>query len=349
MEAQPNTRDRAAAAPPAPRMALRQSRAFAARQQDGSRRAIRAVVAAMLGNLFIAAAKFTAALFTGSSAMLSEGIHSLVDTGNQALLLVGDRRSRKPPDEHHPFGYGRELYFWSLVVAIVLFGVGGGLSLYEGVMHLGRPVEQRDPLWNYAVLAFAFVAEGASLRVALHEFRRRWKGTPLWRAFRASKDPRIFVPLAEDVAALLGLTVVLIGLVLAHTLNMPVLDAVSSIVIGMILGAVALILAAETRGLLVGEPADQRILRCIEDAARADPAIRGVRQVLTIHTSPDYIFLNLEVSLRRDLSVEQIAAAVQRLKESIRAIDPRIAHVFVEIDWHPPSAVPAQASVGAVG
>lgn len=349
MEAQPNTRDRAAAAPPAPRMVLRQSRAFVARQNDGSRRAIRAVVAAMLGNLFIAAAKFTAALFTGSSAMLSEGIHSLVDTGNQALLLVGDRRSRKPPDEHHPFGYGRELYFWSLVVAIVLFGVGGGLSLYEGVTHLGRAVEQRNPLWNYAVLAVAFVAEGASLRVALHEFRRRWKDTPLWKAFRASKDPRIFVPMAEDVAALLGLTVALIGVVLARALSMPVLDAVSSIVIGMILGAVALILAAETRGLLVGEPADERILRCIDEAVRADPAIRGVRQALTIHTSPDHIFMNLEVSFRRDQSVDHIAAAVEGLKERIKAIDPRIAHVFVEIDWQPPDSVPAHVSAGAVG
>ncbi len=301
----------------------------------GGHRAARVVIAAMLGNLVIAAAKFTAAVFTGSSAMLSEGIHSVVDTGNQGLLLVGDRRSRKPPDELHPFGYGRELYFWSLVVAIVLFGLGGGLSLYEGITHLRHPVEQRDPLWNYVVLVVAFAAEGASLSVALREFRRRWAATPLWRGFRASKDPRIFVPLAEDVAALLGLTVALLGVFLTRRLAMPVCDALSSILIGLILGAVALILAGETRGLLVGEPADPRIVRRIHAAAAEDPVVRGVRQVLTIHASPDQIFLNLAVYFRRDQSVDQVAAAVERLKRRVKDIDPRIMRIFVEVESQP--------------
>jgi len=304
-------------------------------EPESSHRATRAVFAAMLGNLCIAAAKFIAAAFTGSSAMLSEGIHSVVDTGNQALLLVGDRRSRRPPDELHPFGHGRELYFWSLVVAIVLFGFGGGLSLYEGILHLRRAPEPGDPVWNYVVLAVAFAAEGASLSVALRELRRRWGTTPLWRSFRASKDPRIFVPLAEDVAALLGLTVALIGVLLSQLLAMPVFDALSSMLIGVILGAVALILATETRGLLVGERADARIMRRIHAAAAHDPAVKEVRQALTIHTSPDQIYLNLAVYFRRNVSIEEMAAAVERLKRRVKAADPRIARIFVEVEWRP--------------
>jgi len=301
---------------------------------EGNRRATRAVIAAMLGNLCIAAAKFLAAGFSGSSAMLSEGIHSVLDTGNQALLLVGDRRSRKPPDDLHPFGHGRELYFWSLVVAIVLFGVGGGLSIYQGIIHLRHAPEPGNPVWNYVVLAVAFAAESASLSVALRELRRRWGKTSLWRSFRASKDPRVFVPLAEDIAALLGLTVALIGVLLSQLLEMPVFDAVSSMLIGLILAAVALVLATETRGLLVGERADARILRRIHSAAARDPAVKEIRQALTIHTSPDQIYLNLAVDFRRNVSIAEMSAAVERLKRRVEAADPRIARIFVEVEWH---------------
>src|SRR5262245_40080202 len=162
--------------------------------------------------------------------MLSEGIHSIADSGNQILLLIGEWRARRPPDEIHPFGYGREMYFWSLVVALVLFGVGGGLSVYEGLRHAGGAI--RDPFWNYVVLAIAFAAEGTSFVITVREFHRRRGRTPLWQAFRASKDPRIFVPLAEDTAALVGIVVAATGVYLSHRLDMPAIDAGASVVIG---------------------------------------------------------------------------------------------------------------------
>ena len=307
--------------------------------------AIRAVIAAMLGNVLIAAAKFVAAAVTGSSAMLSEGIHSVVDTGNQALLLVGDRRSRKAPDERHPFGYGRELYFWSLVVAIVLFGVGGGLSMYEGFAAVRRGGEARDPLWSYVVLGVAFVSESASLSVAWREFRRLQGTRTIWQAFTDSKDPRIFVPLAEDCAALLGIAVAFAGIWLSRRLAVPALDGVSSMVIGLILGAVALLLAGETRGLLVGERADQRILRRVRDAAGDDPDVLEISHALTVHMGPDEIVLNLGVYFRPDQSIQQVAAAAERLKARIRAVDGRISRVFVEIaPWPALRAAAAAAS-----
>lgn len=291
---------------------------------------LRVIFTAILANLLIAAAKFAAAAFTGSSAMLSEGIHSVADTGNEALLLIGDRRSRRPADDAHPFGHGRELYFWSLVVAIVLFGLGGGLSVYEGIEHLRRPAERGSDAWNYAVLAVAYVAEGMSWTVAFREFNRRRGDRPLWRSFRDSKDPRVFVPLAEDTAALLGLTIALLGVSLSHWLGRPELDAASSILIGLLLGAVALVLAGETRSLLVGEPASERIVRCIRDATAADPAVAGVERILTIHTSPDEIFLAVTVHFRDHQSVAELSRAIDELKQRITAADPRITRIFIE-------------------
>src|SRR5512143_2435325 len=226
------------------------------------------VIAAMAGNIVIACAKFVAAFFTGIGAMLAEGVHSVVDTGNQALLLLGDWRSRRPSDSQHPFGYGSELYFWSLVVAIMLFGIGGGLSIYEGARHLQRAVLPRDILWNYAVLGIAFVTEGASLCVAWRQFRAQSEVRSLWQAFRDSKDPRVFVPLAEDVAALLGILVAGAGIALAQRLQMPIFDGGASIIIGVILAGVAVLLAVETRSLLLGERADASVLRRVRDVVR---------------------------------------------------------------------------------
>jgi len=292
---------------------------------------LRVIFTAIVANLSIAAAKFVAAAFTGSAAMLSEGIHSVADTGNQALLLVGDRLSRRPADEAHPFGYGRELYFWSLVVAMVLFGVGGGLSVYEGIAHLKHPAERGRDIWNYAVLAISFAAEGMSFTVAFREFNRRRRGDrSLWRSFLDSKDPRVFVPLAEDTAALLGLTIAFLGVSLSHWLGRPEIDAASSIVIGLLLGVVAVVLAGETRSLLVGEPASEHIVGCIRDAAAADPAVVQVERILTIHSSPDEIFLALIVRFRDGQTVAELARAVDELKRRISAADPRITRMFVE-------------------
>ncbi len=292
---------------------------------------LRIIFTAILANLLIAAAKFTAAAFTGSSAMLSEGIHSVADAGNEALLLIGDRFSRRPADDAHPFGHGRELYFWSLIVAIVLFGLGCGLSIYEGIAHLQHPAEHGRHLWNYAVLAVSFVAEGVSWAVAFREFsHRRPAGRSLWQSFRDSKDPRVFVPLAEDTAALLGLTVALLGVALSQWLGRPEIDAAASIVIGLVLGVVALVLAGETRSLLVGEPAGEHIVQCIRQAAAADAAVAGVERVMTIHSSPDEIFLALTVHFRDGQSLAGLAHAVDALKRRITAADPRITRIFVE-------------------
>jgi cation diffusion facilitator family transporter len=191
----------------------------------------RAVVAAMIANGVIAVAKFGASAITGSSAMLSEGIHSVADTGNQALLLFGNWRSHRPADRKHPFGYGPELYFWSLIVAMILFGLGGGFSMYEGIAHLKHPEAPQNPGLSYAVLALAFVVEATALRVALRQLGGKGSGKSLWRRVRDSEDPRVFVPVAEDTSALVGVVVAFLGIYLARALNVPALDAAASIVI----------------------------------------------------------------------------------------------------------------------
>ncbi|HSP99332.1 MAG TPA: cation diffusion facilitator family transporter [Candidatus Dormibacteraeota bacterium] len=290
------------------------------------------VIAAMAGNIVIACAKFVAAFFTGSGAMLAEGVHSVVDTGNQVLLLFGDWRSRRPSDSQHPFGYGSELYFWSLVVAIMLFGIGGGLSIYEGVRHLQRAVMPRDILWNYAVLGIAFVAEGASLCVAWRQFRIQSEARQLWQAFRDSKDPRVFVPLAEDVAALLGIGVAGTGIYLAQRFHMPIFDGGASIVIGAILAGVAVLLAVETRSLLLGERADASVLRRVREVVRREPAVAAVEEVVTLHIGPEEIALTLTISMTGEQELEQATLVVDRLKDEIAAVDPRLTRIFIELN-----------------
>jgi cation diffusion facilitator family transporter len=201
----------------------------------------RAVYAAIAGNLAIAITKFIAAFITGSSAMLSEGIHSVVDTGNGLLLLFGIRKARKPADISHPFGHGKELYFWTLIVAILIFAVGGGMSVYEGISHINHPAQLRDPLWNYLVLGSALIFEGLSWGIALKEFRKTQGRMSMWKAVRASKDPTTFTVLFEDSAAMLGLLVAFLGVFFSHRLNNTYLDGVASIIIGVILGVVAVL------------------------------------------------------------------------------------------------------------
>src|SRR5258706_1210362 len=208
------------------------------------------IYAAIAANVVIAATKFTAALFTGSSAMLSEGIHSLVDTGNGGLLLLGFRKSRKPPDANHPFGHGKELYFWSLVVAILIFALGGGMSVYEGVTHLSQ-AQLHDPTWNYLVLSFAIVFESFSFYFALQAFRKEMSGQGVFRTIRVSKDPMTFTVLFEDTAALLGLLIAFLGIFLGHLLRNPYLDGVASIIIGAILAVVAGVPAVQKKGSFI--------------------------------------------------------------------------------------------------
>ena len=288
-----------------------------------------AIFAAIVGNLAIAATKFFAAFFTGSSAMLSEGIHSLVDTGNGWLMLLGFRQSQKPPDATHPFGHGKELYFWSLVVAILIFALGGGMSVYEGVTHLSHP-QVHHSIWNYLVLGFAIVFESLSLYFAYRAFRKEMSGQGVFETIRSSKDPTTFTVLFEDTAALLGLLVAFVGIFLGHQLNNPYLDGVASIVIGLILAVVAAFLAYESKGLLIGEGVDPVVLASIRSIAAADPAVAEVRKSLTMHFSPDDVLLTLDLGFKKHLTAEKIAAAVNRLEKQIRDQHPEIKHIFIE-------------------
>jgi len=290
----------------------------------------RAVVAAMIANAIIAVAKFVASAITGSSAMLSEGIHSVADTGNQALLLFGNRRSHRPPDRQHPFGYGPELYFWSLIVAMILFGLGGGFSMYEGIAHLKHPEVPKNPVWNYAVLALAFVVEAAALRVALKQLGGKGSGKSLWQRVRDSEDPRVFVPVAEDMSALVGVVVAFLGVYLARALDLPVLDAAASIVIGFLLAAVAVFLGYETRALLVGEAISDRLIKQVGQICLADEAVDRVVRIMGVHLGPDDILLTLGLKFRSGYQVEEAAQAVERIERQIRGADPRITRVFVE-------------------
>lgn len=288
-----------------------------------------AVYGAVAANLAIAISKFAAAALTGSAAMLSEGIHSVVDTGNQGLLLLGIRRSRVPPDADHPFGHGKELYFWSLVVAIVLFGVGGGLAFYEGVVHVLSPSPLEHPFISYVVLIVAFVLESASWTVALRELRKEAAGRGLWRTLRYTKDPTVPTVLFEDSAALIGLVAAFAGIWLAEATGDPRFDGVGALVIGVVLAVVAVVLAYESRGLLIGERADPDLVEQIRELARLDPGVVSVEDVRTMHVGPRTVLVTLRASFRGPASVD-VEAAVARLHERLSGIDHGLLDVTIE-------------------
>lgn len=283
----------------------------------------------MFANFGIAVIKFAAAFFTGSAAMFSEGIHSLVDTGNQVLLLLGLKQSKKPADERHPFGYGKELYFWSLIVAVLLFGIGGGISAYEGISHLRHPGALQDPTWNYVVLAVALVFESISWLIAFREFGQRM-GRGFWQALRSSKDAATYTVLAEDSAALAGLIVAFLGVFLGHWLHIPAFDGLASLLIGIILAVVAIFLVYESRGLLVGESADREVVARIRQLAVADPAVVRASSPLTMHLGPDQVLLNLNLQFRGELSVNEVAEAIERIERAVRGEFPEVKRIFVE-------------------
>ena len=288
------------------------------------------IVAAIVANLAIAVIKFVAAIITGSSAMLSEGIHSTVDTGNELLLLLGIRLSQKPADESHPFGYGQELYFWTLIVALLIFAIGGGMSIYEGIMHIIHPKPLEDPFWNYVVLGLAVVFEGYSWSVALRELIANKGDENIWQAIRSSKDPTVFTILLEDSAALLGLAIAFLGIFCGHLLHNPYLDGVASIIIGIILTMVAILLVYESKGLLIGEGADAKIVTGIKTLTQGDPAVNQIIRVLTLYFGPQEVLLNLEIQFKQNLSAEKLAVAVERLEKQIRQQYPEIKQIFIE-------------------
>lgn len=288
------------------------------------------IIAALAGNTLIAVTKLTAAAITRSSAMLSEGIHSLVDTGNQILLLYGLQRSRKPADDDFPFGYGKELYFWSFVVAILIFAVGAGISIYEGIHHIQNPQPIENPYVNYVVLGLAVLFEGAAWVFAFREFKKFKGRRGYLRAIREGKDPTMFVVLFEDSAALLGLVAAFAGIVLADSTGILYFDGAASIVIGLILGATAAWLACETKSLLIGESADPEIVQSIRTIAGSYPHVEHVNEVLTMHVGSDYILVNLSVDFADTASAQQVENVIAALNGELKEKIPGVTRVFVE-------------------
>ncbi|MEH2318532.1 cation diffusion facilitator family transporter [Nostoc sp.] len=288
------------------------------------------IYAAMGANLAIAISKFIAASFTGSSAMMSEGIHSVVDTVDQLVLLLGIRRSQKPADASHPFGYGQELYFWTFIVALLVFAIGGGMSIYQGIIHLINPSPLEDPKWNYIVLAIAILLEGFSWIVALREFLPTKGKQNFWQAIKNSKDPTVLTILCEDTAAILGLIVAFIGIFLGHLFNNVYLDGIASIIIGIILAIVAVILARESKGLLLGESAHPQTIANIRSLSKTEPGVKEVIRVLTMQLAPQEVLLNLEIQFSPNLTGEQIALTVESLEVKISQKHPEIKQIFIE-------------------
>ncbi|WP_165184175.1 cation diffusion facilitator family transporter [Caulobacter soli] len=287
------------------------------------------VYAALAGNLAIAATKFVAFALTGSSAMLTEAIHSSVDTGNQGLLLLGLARARKPPSQTHPFGYGMEVYFWAFVVALLIFALGGAFSIYEGVLKILRP-EPIERAWiNFLVIGLAVLFEGGSFLVAWKEFSVLRKGTPFLRAIRRSKDPSVFAVLLEDGAALAGLAIAALGVAGSAIFHIPWADGAASVAIGVLLVAVAIFLANETRSLLTGESASPRIVEAVREMLAADPRIDTVAEVLSMHLGPQEILLGVTLDFHDDLTAGEIEDAADDFATRIREIDARITRVFV--------------------
>ena len=290
------------------------------------------IYAALIGNALIAVTKFVAAFLTRSSAMFSEGIHSLVDTGNQVLLLFGLRQAQKPADERFPFGHGKEVYFWSFIVAILIFAVGAGISVYEGVKHLLHPTPIENPQINYIVLAFAMLFEGGAWFFAWKEFRKVKGGHGYIQAVQRGKDPSMFVVLFEDTAAMLGLIVAFLGVFLGQVTGSPYFDGAASVVIGLILGATAIWLAYETHGLLIGERANPEVAEKIREIVGRQDSITHVNELATMHMGPDYILVNLSVDFAGDASADDVEAVVGQLDRELKESLPRVKRVFIEAE-----------------
>lgn len=290
------------------------------------------IFAALIGNTLIAITKFIAAFTTNSSAMFSEGIHSLVDTGNQVLLLFGMKRAAKPADEKFPYGYGKEIYFWSFIVAILIFAVGAGISIYEGIHNILYPEPIENAIVNYVVLGFAIVFEGAAWLFALSEFTRVKGKWGYIEAVQRGKDPTLFVVLFEDSAAMLGLVVALLGVWLTQVTGLLWFDGLASIIIGLILGGTAVWLAYETKGLLIGESANLNVIAGIRLIVTAHSEVEHVNEVLTMHVGPDYVLLNMSIDFRDDIPVTRLENVVQHLTAEIKRAYPQVKRVFLEAE-----------------
>jgi cation diffusion facilitator family transporter len=289
-----------------------------------------AIIAALIGNLLIAATKAVAAALSGSSAMLSEAVHSFVDTGNEVLLLNGQHRAAKPPDRGHPLGYGRELYFWSFVVALLIFALGAGVSIYEGIIHIQHPEPIKDPKINFAVYGLAAIFEGISWSYGWSAFQRSRGGEDgIFAAVRASKDPTSFMVLFEDSAGLVGIAIAAIATGLSLYLEAPWIDGTGSICIGLVLAAVAIILARESKALLIGERATDELTSSLREATLREPGVKGIENILTTQLSPDQVIATLRVHFDDSLDVPQLEKLIGRIETQLRSRHPELFRVFV--------------------
>ena len=291
------------------------------------------VYVAIAVNLVIMVCKYAAAIVTGSSAMLAEAIHSTVDTGNELLLLVGMKRSLRPPDALHPFGHGKTLYFYSLLVAVYIFMIGGGLTIYEGVSNLQRHTLPEHVIANFCVLAMAAAFESYSWWVSYRELRsRKDPDGSVWDEIVGSKDPAVFTVFLEDSAALVGIAVALLGIAGGHWLKNPYLDPIASIVIGILLAAVAVLLGRESGALLLGERTSRATIARVRKILKADPSVEEVGDLLTMQLGPDQALLAVNIRFRRGIEVAELESAVDRVESTIRREEPIIQRIFIEAD-----------------
>ena len=298
------------------------------------------IYAALAGNCLIAMTKVVAALMTGSSAMLSEAIHSGADTGNEILLLYGLRRAKLPADNEFPFGHGKEIYFWSFVVAIVLFAGGAGLSMYKGVEQLVSPVPVKHSYINYGVIGLALIFEGISWYIALTEFAKSKGAWGYFQAIHRGKDPSIFIVLLEDSAAIIGLVVAFMGILLSHITGSPVYDAAAAVIIGLILAGTAILLASETKSLLIGESANKEVIQGIREIACLYKEIKQVNEVLTMHMGPDFILVNISVDFVDPILATEVEVTVAGLERAIKRAYPEVQRIFIEVETWRAKEVP---------
>lgn len=291
-----------------------------------------AIYGAIAANSAIAVCKFVAAFFTGSSAMLSEGIHSLVDTGNGILLLFGIHLSQRLPDQKHPFGYGNEIFFWSFVVAILIFALGGGIAIYEGIQHLIHPRQLENVHWNYVVLSLAMVFEGAALKVALKQFKASRGTKPFFRALIESKDSATIAVVVEDTAALLGLLIALLSVFLGQVTGWIYFDGLGSVMIGLLLVSVSYFFAVECKALLVGEGLDRENLDKIDRILDAEPRVMRHKRPLSLYFGPNEVLVNLDVHFEDGLTSDQIEETVDRIEAGIKTAVPNVNRIYVEAE-----------------
>jgi cation diffusion facilitator family transporter len=299
-------------------------------RSDSSKRVI---YAAIVSNLTIAIFKYLAAFFTGSSAMLAEAFHSTADTGNELLLLLGIKRSARPPDPLHPFGHGKVLYFYSLLVAVYIFGIGGVLAVHQGISHIRHPQKFPHVGWNYAVLVIAFASEFYSWRISYRELlSRKDPEESTWDEIIGSKDPTIFTIFLEDSAGLAGTLLAFLGIFIGHTLHRSYLDPLASILIGLLLTAVAVLLGRESGALLVGERTNRAIIRRVRTIIRDDSSVDNVGDLLTMQLGPDQVLVNVNIRFRRGVDVQELENAIDRIEKSIRRKEPTVGRIFIEVD-----------------